>query len=101
VYVPDLETKDVLVTSRGEIYFTTPHFDGYPMVLLRLSKISMKELGEVLHEAWQARAPKRLLLEREASREAPSRPKRPAKKKARRPPRRAPLPYTSPSRTRS
>lgn len=63
-YVPDLETKDAMVTTRGEIYFTTPHFDGYAMVLIRLAKISSKELREVLAEAWRVRAPKGLLTKR-------------------------------------
>lgn len=61
VYVPDLETKDAMTSARREIYFTTPHFDGYAMVLVRLAKIPVRELREVLGDAWRARAPKRLL----------------------------------------
>jgi hypothetical protein len=82
VYVPDLETKDALVTHRSEIYFTTPHFDGYSMVLLRLGKIGVKELAELLDEAWRVRAPKRLLLERQEKKETKVvKAKRVAKKK--------------------
>jgi hypothetical protein len=58
VFVPDLETKDVLVTSRGEIYFTTPHFKGYAIVLVRLREIRAGELKELLEEGWRVRAPK-------------------------------------------
>ena len=55
----DLEMKQVLLASDPRVFFTTPHFDGYPAVLVRLGNISMKNLKEVLVEAWLARAPKR------------------------------------------
>lgn len=55
----DLEMKEVLLRSNPRIYFTTPHFDGYPAVLIRLAKISTKELKDVIEEAWLARAGKR------------------------------------------
>jgi hypothetical protein len=56
---PDLEMKEVLLASEPPVFFTTPHFDGYCAVLVRLSKISAKLLGDVIVEAWLARAPKR------------------------------------------
>jgi hypothetical protein len=56
---PDLEMKDVLLASNPGVYFTTPHFDGYPAVLIRLGKISIAELRAVIEEAWLARAGKR------------------------------------------
>jgi len=59
VRTADLEMKEVLLASAPKIFFTTPHFDGYPAVLIQLKKISAKKLGEVLEEAWLARAPKR------------------------------------------
>jgi hypothetical protein len=40
------------------VYFTTPHFDGYPMVLVRLAEISEPELTELITDAWLAQAPK-------------------------------------------
>jgi hypothetical protein len=43
--------------------FTTPHFDGYPAILVRLNRIAMPELEELLVEAWLTRAPKRLATE--------------------------------------
>lgn len=55
----DLEMKEALLRSNPRIYFTTPHFDGYPAVLIRLEKISTKELKDVIEEAWLARAGKR------------------------------------------
>jgi hypothetical protein len=47
------------IASDPNVYFTTPHFDGYPAVLIRLEKISLKRLKRVIVEAWLARAPKR------------------------------------------
>ncbi|MBV9277108.1 MAG: MmcQ/YjbR family DNA-binding protein, partial [Candidatus Eremiobacteraeota bacterium] len=41
------------------VYFTTPHFDGYPAVLVQLRNIGVRELKELITEAWLARAPKR------------------------------------------
>lgn len=55
----DLEMKDVLLASDPDVFFTTPHFDGYPAVLIRVGKIGRKKLKAVIVEAWVARAPKR------------------------------------------
>ena len=52
--------KDALLADDPEVFFTTPHFDGYPAVLVQLERISVEELTEVIVEAWLARAPKRL-----------------------------------------
>jgi hypothetical protein len=51
--------KDVLLASDPKVFFTTPHFDGYPAVLIRLDKISTGQLKDVIVEAWLARAQKR------------------------------------------
>jgi len=56
----DLEMKEVLIASDPAVYFTTPHFNGYPAVLVRLGVIMPKALEEAIVEAWLARAPKRL-----------------------------------------
>ncbi len=58
--VADLETKDELIAESPDVYFTTAHFDAYPAVLVRLDRISVDELGELITDAWLARAPKRL-----------------------------------------
>jgi hypothetical protein len=52
--------KFALIEEQPEIYFTTPHFDGYPAVLVRLDVIGVDELQELLVDAWLARAPKRI-----------------------------------------
>jgi hypothetical protein len=58
--VPDEGAKLALVADDPAVYFTTPHFDGYPAVLVRLAEIDVAELAELVTEAWLARAPKRL-----------------------------------------
>lgn len=58
--VEHLGAKEALIQSEPEIFFTTPHFDGFPAVLIKLPEIGLEELEEVVIEAWLARAPKRL-----------------------------------------
>ncbi|GGM39609.1 hypothetical protein GCM10011608_25420 [Micromonospora sonchi] len=60
VRVADLGVKEALLADDPGRYFTTPHFDGYPIVLVRLDRIDVDELTELIVEAWYARAPKRL-----------------------------------------
>jgi hypothetical protein len=62
-YVEHLVAKEALLDDAPDVYFTTPHFDGYAMVLVRLERIAEAELEELLAEAWLARAPKRLARE--------------------------------------
>jgi hypothetical protein len=61
--VPDEGAKQALLADDPAIYFTTPHFDGYPAILVRLRQIRVAELRELLTEAWLCRAPKRLVKE--------------------------------------
>ena len=58
--VEHLVAKEAMLADDPEVYFTTSHFDGYPAVLVRLDRISGRELEEVVVEAWLARAPARL-----------------------------------------
>jgi hypothetical protein len=58
--VADVGVKDALLASDPNIYFTTPHFDGFPAILVRLDRIDLAELNELIVEAWLCRAPKRL-----------------------------------------
>src|SRR5215217_1271493 len=60
VRVEHLGAKEALLASDPDVYFTTPHFDGYPAVLVQLEKISAEELTEVVVEAWLNRAPPKL-----------------------------------------
>jgi hypothetical protein len=58
--VEHLVAKEALLADDPGVYFTTPHFDGYPAILVRLDRIGLEDLREVIVEAWLARAPKRL-----------------------------------------
>ena len=59
-WVEHLGAKEALLADDPSLYFTTPHFDGYAIVLARLDVISEDELRELIVEAWLARAPARL-----------------------------------------
>ena len=61
--VEHLIAKEALLADESGVIFTTPHFDGYPAVLVRLPDIELDLLEEVVTEAWLARAPKRLVRE--------------------------------------
>ena len=61
--VEHLVAKDALLADDPSVFFTTPHFDGYPAVLIRLGEIGADLLEEVVVEAWLARAPDRLARE--------------------------------------
>jgi hypothetical protein len=53
--------KRVLIGDDPGVFFTTSHFKGYPAVLVRLERISVGDLEEVVTEAWLVRAPKRVV----------------------------------------
>jgi len=58
--VADEGVKFALIADDPRVYFTTPHFDGYPAVLVRLAEIGVPELEELITEAWLTQAPKTL-----------------------------------------
>jgi hypothetical protein len=58
--VEHLVAKDALVADPSGVYFTTPHFDGYPSILVVLDRIALGDLEEVTTEAWLTRAPAKL-----------------------------------------
>jgi hypothetical protein len=61
VRVENLLAKEALLESASvEAMFTTPHFDGYPAVLVQLDRVAPAELQELIEEAWLACAPKRV-----------------------------------------
>jgi hypothetical protein len=61
--VEDLGVKEMLVGDSRGVYFTTPHWNNYSAVLVRirdLAKLEREELRDLVEEAWLTRAPKRL-----------------------------------------
>jgi len=61
--VEHLGAKEALLASEPGVFFTTPHFEGYPAVLVRLDAVGLEELQELIAEAWCCRAPRRLAQE--------------------------------------
>ncbi len=59
----DEGVKFALIADEPEVYFTTPHFDGYSAVLVRLAEIPVSDLRELITEAWLAQAPRQLVKE--------------------------------------
>jgi hypothetical protein len=60
-YVPDEGAKAALLADQPDVFFTTSHFDGYPVVLCRLDRLDVRTLTELAAEAWACRAPRRLV----------------------------------------
>ena len=61
-WVPSESDKEALVQDPTTPFFTTPHFDGHPSVLVRASRIgeiSREELAEIVQDAWLAQASRR------------------------------------------
>ena len=58
--VEHLVAKEALMATEPQVFFTTPHFDGYPAILAWLDRMTPETLTETVVEAWLARAPKRL-----------------------------------------
>jgi hypothetical protein len=66
VFVDDLAEKDMLIESDPDTFFSTPHYDGYPTVLVRMDVVDVDELTELLTDAWRCRAPAGLVAEFDA-----------------------------------
>lgn len=64
--VEDLIEKEAVLAEHPAAVFTTPHFTGYPAVLVRLDRVGEDLLTEIVTSAWLAVAPQRLIDERAA-----------------------------------
>jgi hypothetical protein len=69
--VTDIGEREALLQGQPDVFFTTPHYDGYPYVLVRLVAVDAVELGELIEEAWRLRAGKREIAEYDAGRTSP------------------------------
>ena len=61
--VADLGVKELMLADERRIFFTTPHWDGYAAVLMRipdLARLDREELEDAVVEAWLTRAQKRV-----------------------------------------
>jgi hypothetical protein len=61
VFVADLDEKEALLRADPEKFFTTPHYDGHPTVLVHLDAVDEVELRELITDSWRLRAPARVL----------------------------------------
>ena len=59
-FVSDLGEKEALLTSNPEAFFTAPHYDGWPIVLVNLDVVDHDELRELITDSWLIKAPPRL-----------------------------------------
>lgn len=56
----EMEIRDALMQTRPDTYFITPHYEGHPYLLVRLDRADPHELADLLTDAWDVVAPKRL-----------------------------------------
>ncbi|MFG3422913.1 MmcQ/YjbR family DNA-binding protein [Micromonospora sp. NPDC049460] len=57
LYVGDEAEKQALLLGEPEVFFTTPAYDGLPLVMLRLAQVTVDRLTELVTDAWRMRAP--------------------------------------------
>ena len=69
VRVANTADKEMLLASDPAKFFTEPHYNGFPAVLVRLDAVAVDELEELLTEAWRCQAPKALVKELDRQRE--------------------------------
>jgi hypothetical protein len=63
IRVLDPGDREALLKGQPDVFFTTPHYDGYPYVLVRLEEVDETQLEELVEDAWRIRAPKRVVRE--------------------------------------
>ena len=73
----DFVNRDLLLSAEPDLFFLTNHYLNYPWILVRLTKVRMKRLEELLEDAWRLTAPRRY----SGSTSEPQPVKRPSKKK--------------------
>lgn len=60
LWCADEGEKQALITGEPDKFFTTPHYDGHRLVLVRLTAIDVDELTELITDSWRLRAPRKL-----------------------------------------
>jgi hypothetical protein len=60
VFVGDEAEKQALLLGESDLFFTTPGYDGWPLVMLRLARVDVGRLRELVVDAWRMRAPDEL-----------------------------------------
>ncbi|MFI7575318.1 MmcQ/YjbR family DNA-binding protein [Micromonospora sp. NPDC049497] len=67
LYVGDEAEKQALLLGEPELFFTTPAYDGFPLVMLRLTPVSVDRLEELVTDAWRMRAPDSLTSDHDST----------------------------------
>ncbi|HEY1323254.1 MAG TPA: MmcQ/YjbR family DNA-binding protein [Streptosporangiaceae bacterium] len=67
LYVGDEAEKQALLLGEPELFFTTPGYDGWPLVMLRLPEVGVDRLAELVTDAWRMRAPAGIAAEFDAA----------------------------------
>lgn len=67
IWVADEAEKAGMIASDPKKFFTTPHYDGNPIVLVRLNAVGKREARELIVESWRLRAPKSLVKQWDAA----------------------------------
>ncbi|HEY6593975.1 MAG TPA: MmcQ/YjbR family DNA-binding protein [Asanoa sp.] len=57
LFVGDEAEKQALLLGEPDVFFTTPGYDGWPLVMLRLAEVGVARLTELVTDAWRMRAP--------------------------------------------
>ena len=65
LYVGDEAEKQALLLGEPEVFFTTPGYDGWPLIMLHLPEVDVERLTELVTDAWRMRAPETLAAEPE------------------------------------
>jgi hypothetical protein len=66
LYVGDEAEKQALLLGEPRLFFTTPGYDGWPLLMLRLDEVDAGRLAELVLDAWRMRAPDELAAELDA-----------------------------------
>ncbi|MEN3307087.1 MAG: hypothetical protein V7603_3289 [Micromonosporaceae bacterium] len=72
LYVGDEAEKQALLLGEPDVFFTTPAYDGLPLVMLRLARVDVDRLRELVTDAWRMRAPDVLVGDLDDGAGAPS-----------------------------
>lgn len=63
LYVGDEAEKQALVLGEPDLFFTTAAYEGFPLVMLRLGRVEVERLRELVTDAWRMRAPDLLVAD--------------------------------------
>jgi hypothetical protein len=67
VWVESVDEKQALIESEPAKFFTVPHYDGHPVLLVRLEAVDVDEAAELITDSWRLRAPRELVKEWDAA----------------------------------